>query len=191
MATSTAVSVEEVVKNACIDPQRLKQVCDTSDLKLKDFCDPWKFVGLALELTEEELSAIDNDYPSGYGSTDNKRSGFLRKWSEKFGPRATYYALVQALLKCKKANLALELCKHLNSQVNECKIAVNQPQLMAADHQRLPTVLVLNNESLKATRGLPSQCIKQKYVHIATYEGKTLIKKLALSSTHAHTCYAI
>ena len=86
-----------------------KECSDEDILAFGDFCDPWKQVGLHLGLTEAQLSAIDEENRT----VSLKRLAVLQKWKSRFAFRATYRALVNALLKCEKTDEARKVCNTL------------------------------------------------------------------------------
>ena len=105
MATFT---VDELVAKTGV--RNLDQECSREDLlELSNFCDPWKLVGKHLQLTTPEINAIDEENKS----VDMKRLKVLEKWKESRAFMATYRVLVKALLACKKAQQAEEVCRIL------------------------------------------------------------------------------
>ena len=88
----------------------LDRECTNEDfLDLHKFFDPWELIGQHLKLAQSQISAVDGDYKT----TDQKRLGLLQKWKEIFAHKATYRAVIAALLACGKAEQALEVCKIL------------------------------------------------------------------------------
>lgn len=82
--------------------------CSAEDiLAFGDLCDPWEEVGLFLGLTNAQLNAINGENRT----VSLKRLGTLQKWKEQFAFKATYRALINALLKCKKTDKALKVCQ--------------------------------------------------------------------------------
>ena len=102
----------------------LDRECTNVDfLDLHRFFDPWELIGQHLKLTQSQISAVDGDFKT----TEQKRLGLLQKWKEMFAHKATYRALIAALLACGKAEQALEVCKIL-AQKQGKKIKLNDNQ---------------------------------------------------------------
>ena len=102
MATPT---MEEVFKN--VDLEKLNEPCKDEHLNelalsIKD----WPSIAPFLGLTEAEESAIKNDH----NKTRKQTIEMLRKWRNKFGRKATYRKLAEALLKLEEAGLVERLC---------------------------------------------------------------------------------
>ena len=88
--------------------RNIDEKCTDEDiLAFGEFCDPWNEVGLYLGLDRSQLSAIDGDSRT----VSLKRLGVLQKWKEAFVFKATYRKLVEALLKCNKADTAFKVCE--------------------------------------------------------------------------------
>ena len=86
-----------------------KKCSDEDILAFGDFCDPWEEVGRFLGLSAADISAIAEDHRT----TSLRRLGVLQKWKSRFAFKATYRALITALLKCKKADQACQVCQIL------------------------------------------------------------------------------
>ena len=108
------LTLEDLIARSGV--KNLDRECSDADiLAFKDFCDPWKEVGLHLGLNQAQLSAIDEDNRG----VSLKRLEVLRKWKETFVFKATYRMLVGALLKCGKADTALKVCQNLAQKEGE------------------------------------------------------------------------
>ena len=104
-----SIDVRDLAHRAGISLQDLEEEC--RDHHLLDFaglCDPWELVGYHLKLTQPQINAIKEDYNS-HGA-EMKRIMVLRKWKETV-LTCTYRALVEAFLKCNKAQQALTVCE--------------------------------------------------------------------------------
>ena len=103
-----SLSLEDIIAQSGV--RNIDKECSDEDiLAFGDYCDPWRQVGLFLGLNNALLNAIDGDHRT----VSLKRLGTLQKWKEKFAFRATYKVLINALLKCEKADQALQVCKIL------------------------------------------------------------------------------
>ena len=89
-------------------------------LAFGEFCDPWKEVGLHLGLTEAQLSAINEDNQT----VSLKRLAVLQRWKSIFAFRATYRALVKALLKCEKNDAARKVCNIIAQKQGTCSTCI-------------------------------------------------------------------
>ena len=83
-----------------------KECSDEDILAFGEFCDPWEEVGKFLGLSPADISAITEDHRTA----SLRRLGVLQKWKSRFAFKATYRALITALLKCKKADEARKVC---------------------------------------------------------------------------------
>lgn len=98
----------ELVEQAKV--KNINQECTYDDfLALSEFCIDWELIGQHLKLTRPQLTAIDADNKS----TELKRLAVLHRWKELYAFKATYRALVSALISCKRVDAALEVCKFL------------------------------------------------------------------------------
>lgn len=66
-------------------------------------------MGPELGLTVSEITAINRDAPTH----ELKKTATLRKWKDKYAWNATYRNLIEALLKCTRAEHAQEVCELL------------------------------------------------------------------------------
>ena len=108
-APAEAVTLQDVATQAGLKTlDVLDQECSQQVLlRLAKYCVDWQLTGLCLELTEAEITAVDEDCRTA----EQKRAGMLRKWKEKFAFKATYRVLIEALLSCGKASDAINACK--------------------------------------------------------------------------------
>ena len=76
-------------------PDKLKQVVSDSHLaQIAERIGEWEMLVDYLEITDYEVVEIKRNDRDSYGL--QKRS-FLRKWKQKYGDRATYYCLIEAV----------------------------------------------------------------------------------------------
>ena len=93
-----------------IPPIKLDEPC--SDEHLRDISSDltcWQELAPYLDLKEAEVEVIELDAKT----VNEKRLKALRKWKNKYGFRATYRALTEALLKCHMADHAEKVCRLL------------------------------------------------------------------------------
>ena len=111
MATTT---LQNVLDNAEFESQRLEQRCSEKHLLeiATHFCDNWQMIGYYLNLTRNEISAINDNY----STTEDKRVGVLMKWREKYGRKATYKVLVEAFFSNKQVDTAQRIIEWLKHQ---------------------------------------------------------------------------
>ena len=109
-----SITVEELAKKAelpllCLDKAfREEEAC-----LLAEFCDRWELIGYHLRLVKTDITTIKNDNDT----TDLRRISMLARWSEKFAHKATYRVLIEALIRSKHGNKALELCQTLRQEL--------------------------------------------------------------------------
>ena len=106
--SQTGISIEEATDSAGVGIDVLSKVCsDAVSLDLANFCVQWKSIGRRVGLTEGDLTAIDEDKKTA----KEKRVGMLNEWKSKFAFKATYRALIEALLAEGRSAEAVEVCK--------------------------------------------------------------------------------
>lgn len=100
-----------MIAKAGISMDILEQECSAEMLpNLAKYCVDWKLIGFHLKLTTAEIAAIDGDNCT----VDEKRVGMLFRWRGKLAFKATYRVLVQALLDCRRASDAYDVCKTIS-----------------------------------------------------------------------------
>ena len=72
----------------------------------------WKILGLKLEFSESEVTAIETDIPL----EEDRRLKFLEQLKQKRSFNATYGLLLGSLLEIERADDAQTLCIHLKSK---------------------------------------------------------------------------
>lgn len=111
IATPTvAPNLLEIITHAKTTVEHLNRECskDTTILQqLADYCYPFQIIGQHLNLEEQEMEDIEDDYQRA----EQKRLAMLKKWHNKFAHKATYLALVQALANSGRNNQAADVCK--------------------------------------------------------------------------------
>ena len=108
MAAGPSISIDELISKAGV--KNINQPCLEKDLvHLAKYCDPWELVGRHLELKDHHLSDIREDHKSA----ELRRLGVLQKWYQMLSFKATYRALVSALISCNKVDQALNVCHFL------------------------------------------------------------------------------
>ena len=109
-----SITVEELAKKAELPLQYLnKTFCEEEACLLAEYCDRWELIGYHLRLVKADIITIKNDNDT----TDLRRISMLARWSEKFAHKATYRVLIEALIRSKHANKALELCQTLRHEL--------------------------------------------------------------------------
>ena len=109
-----SITVEELAKKAELPLQCLdKAFREEEACLLAEFCDQWEFIGYHLRLVKTDITTIKNDNDT----TDLRRISMLVRWSGKFAHKATYRVLIEALIRSKHANKALELCQTLRHEL--------------------------------------------------------------------------
>ena len=149
MATPT---MEEVFKN--VDLEKLNEPCKDEHLNelalsIKD----WPSIAPFLGLTEAEESAIKNDH----NKTRKQTIEMLRKWRNKFGRKATYRKLAEALLKLEEAGLVERLCD-----------LIQQPQSITSDIQSQDSCKVQGISGVQISTLIdPEEANRRIYYHYA------------------------
>jgi hypothetical protein len=83
-------------------------------LKLANLCINWKLIGRHLNLTEADLAAVDGNNRT----IEEKRTGMLLMWREKFAFNATYKVLIEAFLANEITQTAIDACKVIGAHSN-------------------------------------------------------------------------
>ena len=93
-----------------VRPEKLNESISDDHLRaIVLFLTSWQTVASHLDLSENDLDAIERE---GKNEEDKKRK-VLQKWKGKFGFKATYRKLVEALLSLAKADVAEKVCRLL------------------------------------------------------------------------------
>ena len=96
-----------------------KEVTSAEYREISRYLSQWKLVAPKLNITEEEVEAIENDEKKA----EMQRIGFLRTWKQKFSMRATYRILIKALLNIQRAEDARGVCqllKGISRMIHPC-----------------------------------------------------------------------
>ena len=108
IGSQTRLSVEEAADRAGVRLDILSKECsDAVSHDLADFCIKWKLIGERVGLKEADLSAVDGDNRT----VKEKRVGMLKEWKSRFAFKATYRALIEALLAEGRSTDAIEACR--------------------------------------------------------------------------------
>nr|CAB97128.1 GCDD2 [Geodia cydonium] len=104
---------DQLARDCGVDPSALKNtVTDDHLTEIKEFI-PWKKVGPRLKgISDGDIDDIDRD---GFDQPD-KRRRLVNLWAQTNGSQATYYALVEALLKAHMRADAEKVCNLLKGQ---------------------------------------------------------------------------
>jgi len=104
------ISLQDLKEKYHLSEDQLnKEVSDEHLRAVSRIIDDHKIVGPELGLTEQEMTAINRDNETH----DLKKGAMLRQWKQKYSWKATYKNLVEALLKCSRANDARRVCELL------------------------------------------------------------------------------
>ena len=109
MKADKRFTLQDIATRAGIDKLDIfDQVCSQKMLlNLSKHCVHWKLIGHHLELTEADITAVDEDNQTA----DEKRAGMLGRWKGKFAFKATYREFVEALLACGRTEDAVDACR--------------------------------------------------------------------------------
>ena len=106
---ASCVSVEDLMKG--IPDSVLGQVVSEVHLsKVSTQLTTWQLLRPYLNLTPAEEDDITKSFPADAALQKLK---FLQKWSQKYGPSATYRVLIKAVFESGKVDTAHEICKLL------------------------------------------------------------------------------
>ena len=95
-------------------PEKLNESISDDHLhEIALFLTSWQTVASKLCLSEIDQDAIERE---GKNEDDKKRK-VLQKWKGKFGFKATYRKLVEALLSLAKADVAEKVCRLLSKGI--------------------------------------------------------------------------
>ena len=85
------------------------------------YCKKWRSLYPHLELDEIVVADTERDH----GAEDERRKGFLTKWRETKGSKATYKMLVHALLRINQRLDAENICKLLAGEKSSVQAATD------------------------------------------------------------------
>ena len=104
------ISLEDLIDKFQLSQKLLgKEVSEEHLKEVSRIIDDHEIVGPELGLTQQEMTAISRD-----GKThDLQKVAVLRKWKQKFSWKATFRVLIEALLKCNRADHARQVCELL------------------------------------------------------------------------------
>ena len=134
--------ISELVQEAGINEENLDQQCSDSDLRdIASLCDSWELIAYHIGLTKPQISTIKEENID----PEVRRIRFLEKWKESRpgGRKATYRMIVNALLTCKKAEQALEVCKLLAK--NQSGGVVQQRRITLTEEHGAPSCSYSSN----------------------------------------------
>ena len=107
-----AVTVEELLKETEICPERLDERTTDDDLReIALFLTSWRKVVAYLELSKIDLDDVEQEGKD----EQEKRLKALQKWKSKFAFKATYRKLVDILLSLSMADVAEKVCQLLKN----------------------------------------------------------------------------
>lgn len=102
-----AITFDVLLDETKICPERLNEPTSVEHIrKIAIFLPSWRTVAAYLELSENDLDAVERDCKD----EQDKRLKVLQKWKGKYGPRATYKKLVEVLLLLSMADTAEKIC---------------------------------------------------------------------------------
>lgn len=104
-----AISLQDVRKRFQLSDELLDTSLSEEYLReASRVIDNHETLGPELGLTPAEMTAISSEK-----NVENQRSAVLRKWKQKLAWTATYRKLIEAFLKCSRADLAQKVCELL------------------------------------------------------------------------------
>lgn len=109
-------TLEDIAQNAGVSLKYLNnQISDEHVLEFAKYCAPYDEVGPYLGLSDDVIDAIGADK----SKEELKRRETLKKWKEQYAMNATYRKFIKALLSCRKASRASEVCRVLQKAEGE------------------------------------------------------------------------
>ena len=121
MAKLARVSIQDLVKFCEITEDWLdREVTYERFNDISSHLTQWKRIVHSLNISEDEVEAIENDQPKA----EMQKISFLKTWKQKMSFKATYRALVDALLSIERAEDARGVCqiltgKHVSNTHNQ------------------------------------------------------------------------
>ncbi len=102
----------DILAHCGLTESQLGNPCRNEDIAvIAGFFGSWRDVAPHLGLDETDVEEVEEDGRKGA----ERRLKALQKWKSKFGFKATYKCLVEALMKVKMADLAEKVCQHVKS----------------------------------------------------------------------------
>lgn len=105
---------------------------------LAEFCDPWEEIGYHLNMIKSDINSINGDKTT----IKMKTITMLQTWKERFAHRATYRALIEAMIQSGHAQQALNICQKLKHEM----LRTTQSDLLVSD--RIGSVMPQSDPSL-------------------------------------------
>ena len=116
MASQSPVTAEELATEVGLPLEFLDRSFDEKYVHLlSGFCDRWESIGYGLQLTKSDISGVKDDSPD----TEVRRIMMLQTWKERFAHKATYRALIEALLQSGRAQQALDMCRKIEYELTK------------------------------------------------------------------------
>ena len=102
-----AITLDELLKETEICTEKLNQCVSDEHLRaIAIFLTSWRRVAAYLDLSDNDLDDVEQNRKD----EQDKRLNALQIWKGKFGFKATYTKLVEALLSLSKADIAEKIC---------------------------------------------------------------------------------
>ena len=102
-----AITLDELLKETEICTEKLNQCVSDEHLRaIAIFLTSWRRVAVYLDLSDNDLDDVERNWKD----EQDKRLKALQIWKGKFGFKATYAKLVEALLFLSKADIAEKIC---------------------------------------------------------------------------------
>lgn len=108
--TCYKISIDDLVQHCEIERGTLRgEVSSNLFHEISGFLTEWERISPKLGITQPEVEAIIDDNRT----EEKRRIGFLKKWKQKFSIKATYEALIGALLSIDRSDDAKNMCQLL------------------------------------------------------------------------------
>ena len=103
------ISLQNLIERYTLSDELLDETVSKEHVKeASRVIDDHEILGPELGLSAAQMAAIDQKQ-----APELQRVAMLKKWKQKFAWKATYRMLIEALLKCSRADLAQQLCEWL------------------------------------------------------------------------------
>ena len=104
------ISLQNLIDRFHLSPDWLdREVSEEHLREVSRVIDEHEIVGPELGLSDQEMTTISSDVKKH----DVRKMEMLKKWKRKHLWKATYRKLIEALLKCSRADHAQDVCKLL------------------------------------------------------------------------------
>ncbi len=177
---ASPLSIEEIAQNAGVSLEYLEnEISSENILEFAKYFTQYQEIGPYLGLSDGVLEGIDQNHKK----LELKSRATLKKWKDEYAFKATYRKLIQALLDCRRADSATNICRKLHEEEGKawntprelCNEALDTSiTIIAAASSR--TKLAAERKQVSKINLLDPTCFDSRFLH----DGRLDLMKLLL-----------